>query len=285
MFKLLGFVHRLASLALICGVAWLCWQHLGPQKPNIAPGREKAAGKVVDNIVNDLKENRGELRHVALLQFAGDSSGFITERLRSKIEFTGLFDLKPKGFMTKVRGVLNLQEPSYGTLEDALQEGGSLKVAGVIYGTVRRFESVNGEEAWDVDARLCDLGSREVVMEKSYTKADPMQTVALKTATGVPDEEAKGFSWLTRSLAWVLLVLLLPVFSIAFIRSAVRKKSNKINAFVLFVYTASDAALACLLVGAALTSGFGIAVLVSAVILALIYNIHMLSYGVHLEET
>jgi len=285
MFKLLGLVHRVAGLAVICGVAWLGWRHLGPQEPAIAPQRDKAADDVVAKIINDLRDNRGQMRHVALLQFAGDNSGFVTEKLRAKIEFTGLFDLEPKGLMSKVRDLLNLRTPSYSTLDQAVSEGGSLGVEGVIYGNVRRLESIDGEASWDIDVSLCDTDSRRAVMDKTYAEGGLIRNASLSVQGAAVDDPVESFPWLTRILAWVLMVLLLPVFSIAFIRAAVRKKSNRVNAFVLFVYTASDAALGCLLVGAAVQTGFGIAILVGAVIPALVYNIQMLSYGVQLEES
>ncbi len=56
-------------------------------------------------------------------------------------------------------------------------------------------------------------------------------------------------------------MLLLPVFTIAFIRTMVRKDSNKTNAFVLGIYTVADALLAWLLIGAAIgpSEGSGLA--------------------------
>ena len=78
--------------------------------------------------------------------------------------------------------------------------------------------------------------------------------------------------------------MLLPVFTIAFIRTMVRKGSNKTNAFVLAIYTLVDALLAWLLVGAALTSWFPVVVFIIAVAVAFLYNVRIMSFAVKLEE-
>ena len=284
MFKLLGLVHKAASVAVIGGVAWLGWQHLGPETPTVDPELADGAKEVISQVVRDLREHRGEIRHVALLRFEGDGSGAITGGIRTRIEFTGAFDLEGRALMTKARGHLNLREPAYSTPADALEEGRDLDVKGVVFGNVRRFEPVGEDQvAWDIDVGFADVASGKTLMQKTYTRDDSAAGAAAAPAE-TPDEAAAGYSWLSRCLAWVLLVLLLPVFTISFIRLAVSKKSNATNAFVLCLYTFVDAALACLLVEAALTTGFGITMLIVATLLAMAYNIRMMSYAVHLEE-
>jgi len=284
MFKLLGLVHKAASMAVIGGVAWLGWQHLGPETPNVDSELADAGKTVIAQVVTDLRKNREDVRHVALLRFEGDGSGAVTEALRERIEFSGALDLEPKGLITKARKHLNLREPDYGEASEALAEGKSLGVEGVIFGKVRRFETVAGGVAWDIDVGFGEVGSSKTLMQKTYSHDDSTDAKATTADAGAADS-ASGYSWFTRSLAWLLIVLLLPVITISFIRAAARKNSNGANAFVLGVYTLSDAALACLLVGAALTSWPGIIMLVIATGLALAYNIRMMSYGLHLEKT
>jgi hypothetical protein len=86
-------------------------------------------------------------------------------------------------------------------------------------------------------------------------------------------------------LAWAVLVLLLPVFSITFIRTMVRKSSNRINAFVLAIYTAVDAILAWLMVGASLVGGGAIVAFVGGVAVAAAYNVFVMTFALRLEET
>lgn len=282
MFKLLGLVHKAAGMAAIGGVAWLGWQHLGPETPKVDPELADAAKTVIAQIVTDLREHRGSVRHVAVLRFDGDGSGAITEGLRERIEFSGVLDIEPTALMTRARKHLNLREPSFGDLDEALAEGKDLDVAGVIFGKIRRFETVADGVAWDIDVGFGDVAAKNSLMQKTYSKDD--SATAAGAAAAAVEDGSDGYSWFTRSLAWVLIVLLLPVVTISFIRAAVRRKSNGVNAFVLCVYTLCDAALACLMVGAALASWPGIVLLVVATGLALVYNSHMMSYGVDLEK-
>jgi FtsH-binding integral membrane protein len=86
-----------------------------------------------------------------------------------------------------------------------------------------------------------------------------------------------------RFLSWVVIVLLLPVFTIAFIRAMVRKESNRVNAFTLSVYTAVDALRAYLLLGAALTGWFSVLLFIIAVGAALAYNFYIMNFALRLE--
>ena len=95
---------------------------------------------------------------------------------------------------------------------------------------------------------------------------------------------AQSFPWLRRLLGWLIAVLLLPVFTIAFIRTMVSKGSNRSNAFVLCVYTLADALLAWFLAGAALNSWFPVLVLIAAVIAAFLYNVSIMTLALRLEE-
>jgi hypothetical protein len=76
---------------------------------------------------------------------------------------------------------------------------------------------------------------------------------------------------------------LLPVFTIAFIRTMVRKQSNLSNAFVLAVYTAAGALLACLAGVSDFSSGWRIAFFVLLAGCAFAYNVAIMSFALRLE--
>ena len=78
-------------------------------------------------------------------------------------------------------------------------------------------------------------------------------------------------------------MLLLPVFSIGFIRSMVSKNSNSTNAFVLGVYTLADGLLAWLMVGASVTSMWTGLILLAAIAIALAYNVRIMTFALKLE--
>ena len=89
--------------------------------------------------------------------------------------------------------------------------------------------------------------------------------------------------WYMRLLGFVLLVLLLPIVTISFIRTMVAKRSNKVNAFVLSVYTVIDMILAFFMVGGTFCSCAAVAVFLGASMLAFLYNVSLMSFALRLE--
>jgi hypothetical protein len=120
--------------------------------------------------------------------------------------------------------------------------------------------------------------SSRVGDERQQAEASPGSALAL---TG--QEEARIFSWSQRLLGWLLAVLLLPVFTINFMRAMFHRNSNRSNAFVLAVYTLADALLAWLLVGGALSSWWTVAIFILAVAAAFAYNIRIMTFVLTLE--
>ena len=85
-------------------------------------------------------------------------------------------------------------------------------------------------------------------------------------------------------LGLALAVLLLPVMTISFIRTMVAKRSNRVNAFTLGVYTAIDMILAYFMVGASLETAVSAVLFTGASLLSLIYNMTVMNYAVKLED-
>ena len=276
----LSLLSRLGAVALIGYIAWLGWENLGPRKPEIGPARQELAEKVIPNIVEDIRTSRGNIRQAALLHFSNDPTDYFTNTLRSTVEQRGVLDLRDRTVMEKARNLLNLRHPSYTATDAAVVEGRELDAQGVLYGAVHAFESYPGGSKIDVEVNLVDVSTGQMVFTKRYsTEASPTASV-----TAAMQEASQSFPWFQRLFGWLIAVLLLPVFTIAFIRAMVRKGSNKSNAFVLGVYTLADALLAWLLVGAALNSWFPVVVFIAAVAVALLYNIRIMTFALRLEE-
>lgn len=271
---------KVGAVALAGYIAWLGWAHLGPRKPEIGPVRRELADRVVPKIVEDIRTSRDELRHVALLHFGSDPTDYFTDTLRSTIEQRGVLDLRDRTVMEKARNLLNVRHPSYAATDAAVAEGRELDAQGVLYGAIHAFESYPGGSKIDVEVHLADVSTGQTVFTKRYsTEASPTASV-----TAAMQEASQSFPWFQRLFGWLIAVLLLPVFTIAFIRAMVRKGSNKSNAFVLGVYTLADALLAWLLVGAALNSWFPVVVFIAAVAVAFLYNIRIMTFALRLEE-
>lgn len=278
--SLVSLITRVGTVALVIYIGWLAWENLGPRKPEIGPARQELADTVIPNIVEDIRMSRGNISQAALLHFSNDPTDYFTNTLRNTIEQRGVLDLRDRTVMEKARNLLNLRHPSFAGADAAVAEGRDLDAQGVLYGAVHAFESYPGGSMIDIEVNLVDVSTGHTVFTKRYgTEASLTASV-----TAAMQEASQPFPWFQRLFGWLIAVLLLPVFTIAFIRTMVRKGSNKSNAFVLSVYTLADALLAWLLVGTALDSWFPVAVFIAAVVAAFFYNIRIMTLALRLEE-
>ena len=261
-------------------IFWLGWQNLGPRKPEVGPLRQELADTAIPKIVEDIRLHRGDLRDVVLLHLSNDPSDYFTDRLRTAIEQRGVLNLRNRTVGEKLRKLLDLRIPSPASREEAIESGKSAGSQGVLYGSIASFESTPDKAVLDVTYHLADVKTGEVVYTGTFKDGTGDTNVSLAAVK----EAVQKFPWFQRGLAWLVAVLLLPVFTISFIRTMLRKKSNRTNAFILAIYTLVDTILAFLLVGAALSGWWPILVFVLAVTAAFLYNISVMSFALKLEE-
>jgi len=273
-------LSRLGTLILIGYVAWFGWQYLGPRKPEIGPMRKTQAQKLIPQIVEDIRISRGSVHNAAILHFDNDPTAFFTDQLRATIEQRGILDLPNRSLIEKIRNLLNLRHSSYGTLQQALNRGNSLNANAVLFGSIHSFETYPGGVKIDIVVNLADTKTGEIIFSRRYTK----DTAISPVNTARIEENIKSVPWFKRLLGWLVIILLLPVFSISFIRIIIRKKSNAANGFVLIVYTTVDAILAYLLVGAAFHSWLRVLVFLIAIGIAFAYNVRIMTFAAKLEE-
>ncbi len=277
----LSIIYRLGAIVLIGYIAWLGWANLGPRKPEIGPVRQELADKIIPNIVEDIRISRGNIRQAALLHFRNDPTDYFTNRLRRTIEQRGVLDLRDTTVLYKARDLLRLRHTSCATTAAAVAAGRKLDTQGVLYGVIHAFESYPGGSKIDVEIHLVDVATGRPVFTRHYRLE---QTAAAAAVKATAQKTAQSFPWFRSLLGWFIAVLLLPVFTIAFIRTMVSKGSNMSNAFVLCVYTLADALLAWLLVGAALNSWLPVLVFIVAVTVAFLYNVRIMTFALRLEE-
>jgi hypothetical protein len=269
---------------LALNIAWWAWGRFGPRKVAVGPSRRQIADQVISAIVDDLRTARQAVRSVALLHLANDPSDYVTDHLRVAIEQSGLLNLRDRTFTEKVRESLRLPQPAAESVGEAVARGRSLGVEGVIYGKVFDYWTDSRGSKIDLQIGLADVAEGKSVFERRFTKeVSSGGPVGLASGPLTAEEEVSKLSPATRLIAWALAVLLLPVFTISFVRTMVRKESNKANAFTLAVYTGVDALLAYSLLGLALTSWLPIALFVLAVLLAFAYNVRIMSFALKLE--
>ncbi len=262
---------------IVIFLGWIAWVNLGPGKPEVGAARSRVADQAILEISEDLRASRGGIGRTALLHFGGDHTDYFTDTLRSTVENRGILDLQDIRFIEKLRKLLNLRIKPYPDPLNAIEKAGRLGVEGVIFGGINYFESYPGGARINVDVSLADVPAGKIVFTKNY---DIESKVAVP---GKIQETAKAIPWFRRFLYWLVAVLLLPVFSINFIRTLVSRESNIANAFVLGTYTLIDVILAWLLVGAALTAWFPTLVFVGALAAALLYNIKIIDFAIKLE--
>jgi len=273
-------LSKIGAIGLVVYIISLGWQNLGPRKPGLSAVRMELANEIISNVVEDIRISRGDIHQSVILHFGNDPSDYFTNKLREVLEQRGTLNLGDRTIWEKTRNILNLRHPTYPSVEEALARGRDLDAQGVLFGAIEAFESYPGGSLIDVQVNLADVSTGEIIFSKQYTRnASP--TGAL---SAVVRNATASFPWFKRFLYWVIIVLLLPVFTIGFIRTMVQKKSNRSNAFVLSVYTLIDALFAWLLVGAALNSWFIVVIFIMATAVAFLYNVRIMSFVVRLEE-
>ncbi len=271
----------IGAIALAGYVGWQTWGHLGPRKPEAGPQRRALAEKVIPGLVEGIRNERETVRTAILLHLENDPTDFVTDQLRTQIETTGALDLHNRSVTEKTRNLLNLRHPTKAVLEEAVAAGKRRKVDGVVYGTVHAFESHPKGARIDVEVRLVDIRSGKEIFKDRVAK-DTASVVS--GAKEMVDSTTVGMAWWKRVIGWAIVVALLPVFTMGGIRTMVRKKSNHANAGVLAIYTLVDAGLAYLMVGIPFAGWVPMLVFLVAVLLALVYNIYIMSFAVRLEE-
>ena len=272
-------VSKLGTLLLAGHIAWLGWSNLGPRKPEIGPIRQELANQAVSEITESLRLNRGDARDVILLHFANDSTDYFTSALRSVIEQRGVLELRDRNFTDKLRDRLNLRQPFCKSIDEAALASRSANAQAALFGALRSFESYPEGARIDVEYKLVAYDGKVVFgghYQKEMSNASLVPEIVQETVGAVP--------WFSRGLAWLLAVLLLPVFTINFVRTMVRKRSNRANAFVLAIYTLVDAILAYMLVGAALSGFWPVLFFLLAVVAAFAYNVRIMTFALRLEE-
>ncbi len=247
-------ILKLAGFALILYLGLLFWQEFGPKKPTLSEGRKAVAQAAVTRIVEDLRASRGELKKVAILHFKNDSTGYITGIVRKALDENGIFIVANPSLADQVREKPSLEFPDYDSLDTAIQAAMKLKTDAVIFGHITIFETTGKQSKLQLAINYADVQSKSILFQKEYVFTNP---IALSQPMPTQKEESSLQSTnlqpeiarpslmkvLQMIAAYIVLILIIPVLSIAFIRAMVKKKSNTWNAILLSIYTGIDALL------------------------------------------
>ena len=289
-----GILPILVGLAFIFYVGYLAWSSLGPQKPEADENRKAIADQAIQELTDKLYKERGETRTAVLLHFSNDPTDYFSKALRKQLDNTGILNLEDRTFLEKVRTMLNLRIRGTSSQEDALKAAKGAPVQAVLWGKLERFESTTAGSIVTGSWQLVDLKSGKLICEGEILK-NSMKTEAAEnkeqamtamagTESTPVERTASSIPWYVRFLGFLLVTLLLPVMSIGFIRTMVARRSNRINAFMLGLYTVIDAIFAFFMVGAAFSSGLCVFAFLVATVLALCYNCYLMCYALKLES-
>lgn len=279
-------------LIVYLGIAYFAWMCFGPEKFEPSPSREKATERIVSQMLLKIRENRGEMKTALLPNFEGDKTGCFSDCLRSKIKHSGILDVKEKPLLDKIRTRLNLKLNDKLAANDIVCSAKEDGVDCVLWGTLERFEEVDSGVMIKGEWRIVKTSDGKVVYTDTFeydtitsTTAKIRQSVSeLATDTSSSAGPFTSIAWQIRVLAFLVVMLLLPVFTFMFIRAMVVKRSNKVNAFLLGIYTVVDMVFAFFMVGGSFVSTAAIIVFCISSFVAFAYNIALMSFALKLEE-
>ncbi len=284
-----GIVPAIANIVFVLYMCYLAWICLGPTKPVLDAARMRVADKMVTQMVEDIRNHRGDVRSAELLHFANDPTDYFSNALRHQLVTNGILDVPDRSMWSKLCARLNLREDTCDTIHEALEEVDPDDVDGVLWGKLDRFETFNGGVLLNGEWYLLDAKAGSVLYSGTLamdTTSPLKQAIAdaTKMDGGLLESTAHLIPWYIRLLGFILSTLLLPIVTIAFIRTMVAKRSNKVNAFLLGTYTAIDAILAFFMIGGAFVNGWTTMLFLAATAFAFIYNLILMNFALKLES-
>lgn len=268
------------TLLLAVYIAWQAWSYLGPHKPDVSPLRKEVAGEAIGQLLGDLHGNKGSLQSLAIVHLANDNTDYLSDQIRTAVEQSGLFDVVAPPLYEKAQKLLGVVVDSSPSLNSALMTAREQGAKAVLFGRVESFESYGSAAKVEMEITLANVQSREVVFSRRYSK-DVGMGLSSQSSAG---RSAGSWGGSSRFFAWMVVVLLLPVFTISFIRAMVRKESNRSNAFTLAIYTSVDVLLAWLVLGGPLSGWLACVEFLLAIGVAFAYNVYIMNFALRLEK-
>ena len=292
---LLCLVPKVGLPILFIYLLFVAWVNLGPQKPKVNVIRQRAADRAAEKALGEIREHRGSLSNVKMIHFANDPTDCISQKFRDVLEGTGILNLTDSTCGEKFRNLANLRETGCASSSDAVKIAQGEDVDGVLWGVVDRFESFGEGVLLKGFYQLVELPSGRVVWEGRLDEdtitasvvAEQREKVAhpdgLDRTKEAVEVAASRVRWHIRFLWFALVMLLLPVVTISFLRTMVAKRSNRVNALVLAIYTIIDLIFAFFMVGGAFGSFVQVMLFLIAGGVALGYNVCLMNFALRLE--
>ena len=286
-----GFGQRRSLFFTVLGLvavgylAALGWTKYGPARPTLDAAFTRWVDNAAEPIVSDIYDHKGDVTSVAIARFSADPSGYISEAIRKQAN-DGVY-VMDKSALEKVSDALNL--PLSSKAEDlnadkAVKLGKYAKARGAqatIWG-VANFEKtagiVNGEIKYYLIGQDGSIIYENVCNNASLKK----KNVAEVTESSL--DRFRNLNWPHRLLIWVLAVLIFPIVTIGFLKSAAAKRSNRTNAFTLVLYTVIGAIALYFIMPPNFANTISTLVFIGLIVADGIYNLLILDFARKLEE-
>lgn len=284
--------HRRPSLFVtVLGIvtvgylAALGWTKYGPSRPTLDVSFARWVNKAAKPIVSDIYEHKGDVSSVAIARFNNDLSGYISEAIRMQAN-DGVY-VMDKSALEKVSDALNLplsSKTEYINKDKAVKLGKYAKARGaqaVIWG-VAKFEKTAGIVNGEIKYYL--IGQDGTILYENVCNNASLKKDNIAEITESFMDGLQNLSWPHRALIWVLAVLIFPIVTISFLKTAAAKRSNKSNAFTLVLYTLIGAILLYFIMPPNFANITSTLVFIGLIVADGIYNLLILDFARKLEE-
>lgn len=273
----------------------MAWINLGPQKPVVNVVRQRAADRAAEKALGEIRAHRGSLTNVKMIHFANDPTDCLTQKFRDLLNGSGVLNLSDTSCAEKFRFFANFREHGCGSSTEAVQAAKGENVDGVLWGVIDRFESFGEGVLLKGMYQLVEVPSGAVIYEGRLFENSITQSVidraareaespgCMKETAEAVEVAASQVRWHIRFLWFALVMLLLPVLTISFLRTMVAKRSNRVNALVLAIYTIIDLIFAFFMVGGTFGSFFQVVLFLIAGGVSFGYNVGLMNFALRLE--
>lgn len=277
-----SWIFLIISVLFVGYLIVLAWTQFGPSRPVLNPERKNWVRAAAVYIADDLAKNKGEIRSIVISDFSLDPSGETALLVRQALQSKGSFDVMDKSFCQKVWDKLNLPLSNKNDVNAEAPKAGkyaqSRGADAAVWGTCVKLENSEAAVIGDIEYYLIDKTGKTLYSGRYNNETLKDSAISPLVLPDLPS------SWGHRLLGWVLLALLFPIITISFLQSMTSKKSNKINAFVLVLYTAVDGILAYIFFPPEWANIVSVLIFLGMIIVAGAYNLIIMDFARKLEE-
>ena len=286
-----GFAQRRSLLFTVLAIvavgylAALGWTKYGPTRPTLDAAFARWVDRAAEPIVTDMYNHKGVVTSVAIARFSNDPSGCISEAIRKQAN-DGVY-VMDKSALEKVSDALNLPLSSKVeaiTSDKAVKLGKYAKSRGAqatIWG-VANIEKTAGIVNGEIKYYL--IGQDGKIIYENVCNNASLKKASVAEVSESSLDWFRNLEWPHRLLIWVLAVLIFPIVTIGFLKSAVAKRSNRTNAFTLVLYTVIGAIALYFIMPPNFANITSTLIFIGLILADGVYNLLIMDFARKLEE-